>query len=87
MDLHDLDVPVDAGTAIAVVAYRPNHSTHRRSVTACTDGVVAACGVPAIDVVHKTIAIVVHAVAVDLGIVRPVIANEVDVVVVGAPSL
>ena len=86
MDLHDLDVPIDAGPSVAVVAHRADHATDRGAVTACTDGIVATRCVPAVDIVDKTVAVIVHAVAIDLRAVGPVVANEVDVVVVGASA-
>ena len=43
--------------------------------------------VPSVVVVHETILVVVDAVAWNLGVVHPVIANQINVVVVGASAL
>ena len=85
LDLHDLDVPVDAGPAVAVVAHRADHAADCGAVTTCADGVVAR-RVPAVDVVDETVPVVVHAVSSDLRAVRPVVGHEVDVVVVRPAS-
>ena len=82
---HDLDVPVDAGDADAVVAHGADGAGDVRAVAVVVHRVaVVVDEVVAVDVVDVAVAVVVDAVAGDLARVGPDVGGQVGVGVVDA---
>jgi hypothetical protein len=77
---HDPGTPGDACDPDAVVAARGDDAGEARPVPVVVGRVgVTADRVPAVDVVHVTVPVVVHAVARDVVRVRPQVGDEVGV--------
>ncbi len=82
---HDLDLPVHAGHADAVVAGRADGAGAVRAVVVVVHRIAAAGDrVEAVHVVDDAVAVVVHAVARDLGRVDPHVGGQILVRVVHA---
>ena len=85
LQAHDLDVPVHARHADAVVADAADGAGAVRAVVVVVHGVVVVVReVPAVDVVDEAVGVIVDAVAGDLARVRPGVGRQVGVRVVDA---
>ncbi len=83
LETQDLDVPVHAHRADAVVPDRPDGAGGVRAVAVVVKGIaVVVVEVVAVDVVHEAVAVVVDAVPRDLAEVRPDVGREIGMVVV-----
>ena len=83
-DRHDLHVPVGPDTPGSIVAFRADHTRHLRAVASAICNVIAPSRIPSAVVVHIAVAIVVDAVAGDLGVVEPAVTDQIRMEQIGS---
>ncbi len=80
--MHDVYVPIHTRTSDAIVARSPNHSAYGGAVTAGRDVIGVITCIPTIEIVYITVVVIVHAVAWNLRCIRPMVVDEVNMVVI-----